>query len=538
MKKLSKIFAGILALGLSVTSFVGCGGQVVEQSDVPSNPEATVIYMSVYSGGFGSEWARKAATAFNNSQTDYFVSILPDNKDDLSTIQSKIESKTTQADVFMAANDIEEMANRGLLMDVSDLYTETDANGKTLKDHIIDFKDWEYSLKYNGKYYGIPHNDELISAVYDHELFASKGWLMTDDDGNLTAGKDGKTGTYDDGLPISMSDWDDMVGNILSDGVMPYVYSGKFSFYTNYFMLNIWAQYTGAENFKLNYTFDGDFYSVETGNTTTITTENGYLLASLDGGRRPAYEFAYKTLNDKRLVHPKSFLSSTHTDAQNYFVLGYKEASGNPRSAILFDGIWWQNEARPIFNALEEEKEYNYAYGKHDYRLLLAPNAEGGYGVDGNGKGSVVTTLGNCVVFAQKTTDTKKEAAVKAWMRYLYSDECSRMYTTTCGGVRPYKYSLTADEYASLNPFVKSVWDVYSDYENIKIVRVPLLIKSNSINYRPLSNVASPLAYSVNGIIYGNFLGGVKSGVTTDQMVAGAAALYTPETWARMVSEL
>lgn len=537
MKKIGKIGAILLGLGLMTSTFGACniGGQVVDSQEKPTNPDATVIYMSVYSGGFGSDWARKAAAQFNASQEEYFVSILPDNKDDMSTIRSKIESQTAQADVYMAGSELKAFVDHDLLMDVTDLYNE---NNGALKDKIVDLGDWDYSLKYGDKYYGLPHNDGLISAAYDHALFEEKGWLITDENGNISAGKDGKPGTYDDGQPVNLEEWDEMVQNILADGIYPFIYSGKFYFYTNYFCMNMWAQYTGLDNFKLNYTFNGDFYNVETKQTTTITTENGYKMMELDGGRRVGTQFAYDYLSNKLLVHPQSFLSSTHTEAQNFFVLGFKESANNPRSAILFDGIWWQNEARPIFSALEADNQTDYAYGKHDYRFLLAPNVEGSYGIDGTGKGSIITSNENCSIFAVKTDDAKKEAAVKAWMRYLTTDEVSALYTTTCGGVRPYEYSLTPEQYSSLNPFAKSVWDVYSDHENVKVIRTPLLIYSNEINTKPTTAVASPLSYTVNGITYSNFVEGLRRNLSVDQIVQGAKDRYSASVWAKMVSEL
>ena len=48
--------------------------------------------------------------------------------------------------------------------------------------------------------------------VYDHEIFYNKGYLFTQADGEtLTVGKDGKAGTYDDGQPTTIAEWDIMI---------------------------------------------------------------------------------------------------------------------------------------------------------------------------------------------------------------------------------------------------------------------------------------------------------------------------------------
>ena len=544
MKKRFLALFNATIMGLGMVGFSACQpiptGNNSTSMVGPQKENATAIYMSCYAGGFGSAWIRQAAVLFNERFENYEVVVLPDHKDSTETTQSKIASDTTPGDVFLGDQNIRSMINQDMLMDLTSLYTTQDENGQYLEDRIIDPTDWQHVTKRNGKYYAVPHNDSLISAVADYGLFEEKGWLMYDDNGNISAGRDGVSGTYDDGLPVTVDDWNELIENIIADPTTcyPYIYSGKYYFYANFFLHNIWAQYTGVENYKLNYTFNGDFYSVDANATTGITTENGYVLYEIDKGREKAIEWAAANLTNKLYTHPKSFLSTSHTDVQNYFVLGHKNAASNPRSAILFDGIWWQNEARPIFNSCEEANDKDYAYGVHDYRIMLAPIVEGSYGLDGQGNGAVLSCNENCVIYAKKQSDPKKEEVAKAWVQFLTSDEVSKLFTLYSGGVRPYKYSLTDTEYASLDPFTKSVWDVYSDYDNVKIVRNYLLKWSNDINSIPSSLSVDPLTFKVNGITYTDVVPALRANLSAEKIMKGFTDLYSKTAWDKAVSEL
>ena len=534
---MKKILCLIISL-IITSSLAACGknGGNNESGTIIDNSK-TQVYVSCYTGGFGSAWMNAAIEKFNAKSDKYQVIKLPDNKDDMSTILDKVESKTTQADMFMCGSEIRLMSRKGLLMDLSDLY-EREVDGRKLKDNIVDLDDWNAALMYDGKYYGVPHNDGIISAVYDRELFEEKDYFIRDNNGNLSAGKDGVAGTYDDGLPATMAEWNEMVENIYSSNVLPFIYSGKFYFYTDFFMMNVWAQYTGIDNFKLNYTFNGDFYSVTTGETTAITTENGYKMFELDKGRDKAVDFTYDYMVNPLYIHPVCNLSKSHTDTQQYYVTGFKNAASNKRSAILFDGIWWENEARPIFNALEKANEQGYAYGEHDYRLLLAPNPDNSYGINGNGKGSALNCNENCSFFAVKTEDKAKEAAVKDFILYLTSNEVSSMYTSMTGGVRPYYYSLSDEQYASMTPFARSVWDTYSDHENVKVIRNPLLIYKNRVNYDAITQNVRPMIYKVNGLSYSSFIDAPRRNIEREAVKAGFAQMFDQATWANILNEL
>ena len=68
--------------------------------------------------------------------------------------------------------------------------------------------------------------------------------------------------------------------------------------------------------------------------------------------------------------------SKNHLDAQNTFLLGYRNNAGNKLSAMLVDGMWWENEAKEFFNALGAQ-DASRGFGQREYRIMLLPDFEG-----------------------------------------------------------------------------------------------------------------------------------------------------------------
>ena len=89
---MKKLFSAVLAVAL-LFSANACGNSSStsqEESKVVVDKTKTQIYVSCYTGGFGAKWMDNAVEKFNAKQDDYQVIRLPDNKDDMSSILSKI----------------------------------------------------------------------------------------------------------------------------------------------------------------------------------------------------------------------------------------------------------------------------------------------------------------------------------------------------------------------------------------------------------------------------------------------------------------
>lgn len=536
MKKLTKTLASTLATLLVLPSITACGP--TSNNNVIIDKNKTQVYFQSYAGGFGHDWALELAARFNEKQpADGIQAIVLDpTKDDVVFIAESIKAGTAVADIWQYQPTLARYIRQGLLMDITDVYNSESDNGVTIKNKIRDLDEFDSAVKYQEKYYMLPWNEGLILPIADYELFTARDWLIKDEQGNLSVGNDGKPGTYDDGMPVTMEEWDEMVANIASAGdVSPFINSNTYNFYTEHILNTVWAMYDGKANYRAATSFNGNYTSPTTGDVTALNSENGYLAYEIAEGREKAIsEFAYYYFN-KNYLHPDSLKTSSHTDAQATFVMGSVDSSIK-KSAMLFDGIWWENESHSLFNSIG-------SYGTHDYRMMLLPQIDGGVeDPDGNGTagGSIVTALENNVLFAKAQTDQKKETAVKEFMKYLVSDEALGIYISMTGAMVPYKFNLSTPQYDNLTKFGKSVYNIYSDTENVAILR-PVMYEQSS----EMCTLAQPSAYmwgnidAANGQSYSNpWAAFVNGNMTAEGVISGLKANYTQAKWQTMLNSL
>ncbi len=493
-RKSIRSITAIFVCMISVFSMVfsGCGNVV---QDIDKNK--TQVYVSVWNGGFGTNWISETIKEFNATKEDVEIILSEPNKDVTSTIESRINAGIEKNDIFFAPeSSIQKMMHRDMLMDLTGvLNSKPDGeSGKTVYQKLKTPEVYEAAFKIGDKMYGLPYNESMAGFIYDHDVFLEKGFLfrnyngqpvlgLSEDDGYaLTVGKDGKANTYDDGLPENIAQWEELLMTIKSTGMYPFIWKTKDTTYLSYLQEAIWQQYDGTENYEITFDFDGLYTSPSTAKTTTISQENGYEIFNMEGLTK-SVEFLERYCTDRVFngdslyVNEKCELQLEHTSAQNSFILGYKNTSDNPASAMLFEGIWWENEARATFNQLEKDGETDHAYGVRDYRLMPLPSFEGQKGIDGNGKGSVFGDGEHGVIFAKKQTDSVKEQGIIDFLSYVHSDNILKRFLISANGIRPFtinngegKYSgLTENEFNQLTKFGQNVWTIYNDTENIAV---------------------------------------------------------------------
>lgn len=476
-------------------SFVACGGTGGTSID----PNKKQVWVSVFNGGFGDEWVQKTVDEFNLTHTETQFLLTEPNKDVTSKIEMAIMSGTTEADVFFACeSSVQSMMRRGALMDLSNvLSSKPDGeSGKTVAEKMKAKDLFKQVYSYNDTWYALPFNESMAGYIYDHDLFLEEGFLLTQQDGiTLTLGKDGKPNTYDDGLPVTMEEWDYMLTTIRSSGIYPFIYSNNQSGYTSRIVEGLWEQYDGTENYEISYDYEGTYVKPSTGEEVSITPETGYLVAEMEG-REKALEFLENYATDKNrsaanaYVHPSSDYTTTdHRIAQDKFVGGYKgRDSGDPNNmqiAMIAEGVWWENEARPMFNSLVEEGEVGQEYGTRDFRFMILPNFEGQKGIDGNGHGTVMAGGEHGAIFAKAQTDPVKIKAIEEFLAYVHSDAILKRCLIDVNCIRPFDLTLSNDEFKQLTKFGQNAWTIYNDTENIAINRAQAGQYISELTYLP-----------------------------------------------------
>ena len=436
----------------------------------------------------------EAVSRYNAKSSEVQVIVNPNKDIYQSQIAPAIEAGISSSDIFITAQaGCSDLGIKGYLEDLSDIWaTDVDGNGQTVEEKMIDADLFKKVYKTSGGTWGLPHSDAMQGFVYDHGIFEDRGWLMTESDGvTLTVGKDGVAGTYDDGQPVNMQEWDLMVQKMVGEGVYPFLWTGMMaSDYLTSLSEALLAQYDGLDNYFVTFSYDG-VYTHADGTQETITPATGYKTIKTPA-KKVVMDFVYKYLVESaNYYHPSAKLGSvSHQDAQNLFVLGYNNTSANPQSGMLYEGVWWENEARAVFTSLEKRGEKDYKYGTRDYRYMLLPNMEGQRGANGDGTGSVIGVSESGSIFLKKMPNAQKLGYAKDFIKYLVSDEVSRLFTTYASGLRPYNYELTAEDQNSMTTFAKNAYALYSDTENVTAIRLQPLSYLSEMNYMTSEVVA------------------------------------------------
>ena len=482
MKKTGSIMlAAVLSLG-----FVGCGQEVDpnENGGVYIDPNKETMYISVFNGGYGHEWLKTIVNDYNAAHPENKYNIgIKANKDEFSTISSQIQAGTFTCDIFFSNLYIHKLITTNTLEDISDVWeSQPDNDGDTIRSLM--FNGEEYSQAYGdgkGGLYAIPLQESVRTFVYDHDLFLAYG-LLYDENGNFTTsadaiskGNDGIAGTYDDGHPQTEAQWDAMVKKADSIFGNAFTYTGKFGVYTNDLYYSIAAQYDGLDKFMLNYTFDKNTtvgYDFGDGKgETIIDLSNAFKLAEMKG-RTKGLEFMDKYLAGKDVTVGTSSpyvysmaatLGYSHTDAQNDYIL-FSARDNAQKIAMLFEGDWWENEAKTTFKALENAGYSDYTFRTRNYRFMTLPYFEG----QAEAKNIKTYSIAdNMYIAVLKQKDETKREICKDFLKFMYKKEYIQNYTES-GGVMPFNVELTESQKAKLSPFTKNFLELYHDRTNNK----------------------------------------------------------------------
>lgn len=478
MRAVKKFFIFALCGIMSLASFTACvgGGEGGETSGKHDNSIPTQIIdknkkqiaFSVFNGGYGYEWAVRKANEWNATNEKYEVIVAP-NKDEWYTFQANLEAGTCRYDIMQNAPSASDYV-LGYLENLTDVINSP-AQGEnvTLYEKTKDQSRLEAVYSYNGEYFSIPFIDSVNGFVYDHEIFKEKcfligtnGKLISSPNAELSVGRDGKAGTYDDGQPTNMTEYKLMVDAIKNSGIYTYLWTGKFSYYTEPLFWQLFYDYAGREN--VNNIFrglDGSYTNPKTGETTNISVDNGYEVYEM-AGYYEALKFIDDYLADPTYYHPSAAKYSTsHTDAQKIFVYGnaFDGATADKQVAFLYEGNWWENEARANFNSLAGRGYTDYEFGTRDYRMMLPP------ALDEKGEYESIphvtfSTLSICV---KKQSDPEKLAAIKDFLSYFYKNEVLNDIAVSSGGLIPFNTNMTETEYSKMTKFTANVQKMYND---------------------------------------------------------------------------
>ena len=492
MKK--KLLSGLLTLAVATTSLVtlaGCFGGDEVQVDATK----TQLYAVTYNGGWGGEWLETLGKEFEEIYKDTSFEdgkkgvqvVVKLGKGDVTGDSLKNLMTATDNDIFFSTFNLREYNLEDKLLDVTDVVTNTTDSkyakvwsdlgetktiaekiDPTLREYVL------YADNNSGKYFGIPMYSSFYNMIYDVDLFYEAGLFIksrnadgsivwcTATNGDKTKeatvdaekweGQDGIKGTSDDGLPVTMDDFTRVCEKMKANNITPFLWSGSLDAYIQGFATAFWANYEGADNFKVAVSSSGT-----DSNLGEITPETGYKLVN-QKGRYQALKFCEAVVRNNWYAED-CFGSGDHYATQNTYLRSKYQAasvSGAKRIAMLIEGGWWEHECKDVAATMESSYGEEYAnrrFGVMSYPYMDENASKSGYTV------VAVTPFANVAI---KKNPKQKELA-ELFFAYTTTEHALRTYTRMTGSTRCYDYDLTDEDLAQMSYYKQSLWGYYKD---------------------------------------------------------------------------
>ena len=489
---MKKAFAFVLSLVMMLTLFAGCGVGVEKGGEnvVEADPSKASITVATWDGGLGSKWLEDAAALFEEQYKDATnfeegkvgveINIVASRSFDGSAMAF---TPLTHDIYFVEAVDYFAMINNRQLADISDVVTAPlTAYGeeKSIADKLDPTLN-AYLTNIDGNYYAVPFYETYYSFAYDLDLWDAKSFYVaanggwTNASGDLSAGPDGVAGTDDDGMPATYAEFAKLITRISDADVTPFVTAGNAQDYVANYLYQMWADYEGAEQMLLNYTFDGtatDLIDVdESGNVTKlpateITIDNGYMLQK-QAGRYAVLQFCEDILlssdNNYKII-------DTHVNAQKSFVRG--GIANDQPIAMIVEGSWWENEAKEALNDLA-----NGGYDRHNYAVMPMPHAT----EEQIGQTPTWLAMSNSYGFVASNCDNMDLA--KEFMKFLHTDSNLCAFTQEVNMTRALQYELSEEQITGLTTYCQSILNLKKNGNVIYPVSLVDEVNNNNIMF-------------------------------------------------------
>ena len=477
---------------MMLTLFAGCGVGVEKGGEnvVEADPSKASITVATWDGGLGSKWLEDAAALFEEQYKDATnfeegkvgveINIVASRSFDGSAMAF---TPLTHDIYFVEAVDYFAMINNRQLADISDVVTAPlTAYGeeKSIADKLDPTLN-AYLTNIDGNYYAVPFYETYYSFAYDLDLWDAKSFYVaanggwTNASGDLSAGPDGVAGTDDDGMPATYAEFAKLITRISDADVTPFVTAGNAQDYVANYLYQMWADYEGAEQMLLNYTFDGtatDLIDVdESGNVTKlpateITIDNGYMLQK-QAGRYAVLQFCEDILlssdNNYKII-------DTHVNAQKSFVRG--GIANDQPIAMIVEGSWWENEAKEALNDLA-----NGGYDRHNYAVMPMPHAT----EEQIGQTPTWLAMSNSYGFVASNCDNMDLA--KEFMKFLHTDSNLCAFTREVNMTRALQYELSQEQITGLTTYCQSILNLKKNGNVIYPVSLVDEVNNNNIMF-------------------------------------------------------
>ena len=556
MKKISLLLA-VLMVGSCTLTACDRGSNTIKTDATKSQ-----LYVGVYDGGFGCKFVETWGNKFEELYKDYSfeegkvgVEVIPEVSKvyALDNLAYRLNEQVHEI-AFIEQCNYYNLIKENAVLDVTEwVKTPLTEYGET---ESIEDKMQEMDIAYYGQnandtqYYGIPWYLAMSTISYDVQLFEDncfyfaaegagddEGFIETIDD-TKSNGPDGKAGTSDDGLPATYEEFFTLCDRICAFGMTPMIWAGGVQHYVNYLVTSFVADYEGYDNMKLNYTFDGTVdslvKSISNGiatleNEMQITQENGYELKK-QAGWYYALKFIHRLITTKDEEGKAKYYnyddcfseSVSHKTVQTKF-LRSNYTSSIPSIAMITDGTWWYNEASETFAAMSG----TVGASKKDRKIGIMPIPKVSEAQIGE-QGTVMQSWVSSVVVRSNIAESKKEL-VRAFYRFIHTDENLSTYMVDACGIRPYEFELTGVSEKDMPMYTR---EQYTMFKNTKAVRP---YANNPICKQYLSEIHNNYTTLIGNAQYTLVTKAFNEGVSPEAYFNGMAEYMNATAWSRFI---
>ena len=565
MKKI-RILA-TLALAMLLTVLPGCDrGRNIPGSE-QEDPTKTQLYICTYDGGYGIEWLNKAKLRFEEEYADVSfeegkkgVQIFV--KEDTNATGTMLEDslpKSSYDIYFTEAVSYYDMVNKGLTYDITDVVQNplnydfqskkiVDGESATIESKMRDAHT-SYFKTEEGKYFAIPFYEATYGIIYNIDLFeenllyfAQEGYgdgdgFITSLDDPRSAGPDNDITTEDDnGLPATYDEFFALCDKMVGKGITPLLWGGTVQHYVNELVNSLQADYEGAEQMRINYTFDGTatnlVESINSDGTVKlysekITEENGYLTWTKQAGRYYGIKFVERMLGKSNYFNSKKSFSITdysHIDAQYDFVLGKYERE---EFGMLIDGTWWHNEAKNAFSFGENRYDKSAGSANRKFGFMPLPKAT----KEQVGEGYTVLEANNSVCFINANINEAKVSAAKEFLQFCHTNESLAEFTVMTNACKPYTYTLDSKQLESMPYWGRSIYKMHQSATFVSTYSTSPVYKRNA-SALTTGFQAEMFWTKVGGEDYNKVTTAIRDyKLTAEQYFNGLSAYLTPNEW-------
>ena len=520
-KKLVRLLSIMMMLILVFTSATACGGrQNEEEQQVDKNKTQLNVGMwpGAYEEGISLETAKRfeeryANVSFEegkmgvqimfNGSANYKASVMTGNFASYNEDIYILPESTYYDNINNGQGDFLEITDVVNSQYSYDFVSKTTISGQesgTVKDKMYesDLAWMNVGTETEPKYYAMPIYQSYFGIWYDLKLFEEKGWFFRSNADNAafinaenptkSAGPDGQTGTYDDGLPATYVQFINLCKRIRQANVTPIIWSGKYADYFDDFLVSLYADYCGLEQMQTLVKLNGQ-HDVITGwndgvpqiTTKNITEDDAYVAYEDSAGKYYAIKFAEELLttqvNGKKLYYNEAdYGGMSHTGAQSKFVGG--KYTGSP-CAMFIDGSYWWYESHQARDGVDGITN-RYKVNEEDYQYALLPMPKATSEKIGE-KMTVVN--GNTVLCTSRYIAPEKIDLAKAFMQFVTQEKSLIEFFDRYTMLMPYKldWDKDGDLYKNTSVLGRSVLDASKNMD----IFTPL--DSNS-TYRQLAS--------------------------------------------------